>query len=266
MKVITAVVNNPDFIKIQQFTLKKYMKSPQEFIVFNDAKKFPDFTNHNDTKVFSQIEKICKELNIQCINIPNDHHKKVNQASRCADSMNFILKYQLTNVPDSYLCIDSDMFLIDNFHESEFENYHAAVVMQHREVQSKPIQYFWNGIYYMNFCKIEHKDKLDWSLFPGVDVGGKMQQWLSVYDPSKIQSMPHFSSGDWGPQTLGNLHMISNQLRDFLQEDDRNQSRERFFSELYIQKFLHYRAGGNWMMQGKDLHRKLTNKIMNALI
>ena len=31
---------------------------------------------------------------------------------RCADSMNYILRYQIQN-PGKYLCIDSDMFLID---------------------------------------------------------------------------------------------------------------------------------------------------------
>jgi len=74
MKIITAVVNNPIFIEIQYYTLKKYFKGEYEFIVFNDAKEFPDFTNGNDITIKKQIDDICFKLNIKCININNNHH------------------------------------------------------------------------------------------------------------------------------------------------------------------------------------------------
>ena len=48
MKIVTAVVNNPDFIEIQYHTLKKYFKANYDFIVFNDAKDFSDFTNYGE--------------------------------------------------------------------------------------------------------------------------------------------------------------------------------------------------------------------------
>ena len=62
MKVLTAVVNNPIFIEIQYYTLKKYMKCDYEFIVFNDAKGFPDFTNGGDVSVKNIIQKVCSSL------------------------------------------------------------------------------------------------------------------------------------------------------------------------------------------------------------
>ena len=51
MKIVTSVVNNPTFIEIQYYTLQKYFKGEYEFIVFNDAKDFPDFTNGNDITI-----------------------------------------------------------------------------------------------------------------------------------------------------------------------------------------------------------------------
>ena len=115
MKIVTSVVNNPIFIEIQHYTLKKYFQGDYEFIVFNDAKDFPDFTNGNDITIKQQIQDICNKLNITCINIPNEHHRQNLVASaRTADSMNYILKYQINN-PDKYLLLDSDMFLIDYF-------------------------------------------------------------------------------------------------------------------------------------------------------
>jgi hypothetical protein len=81
MKILTTSVYNTEFIKLQYETLKKYIIGDYEFIVFNDAKKFSDWTNDGDITVHSKIEECCKSLNIQCINIPNDHHSKVKEAS-----------------------------------------------------------------------------------------------------------------------------------------------------------------------------------------
>ena len=65
MKVLTAVVNNPTFIEIQYNTLKKYMKCPYEFIVFNDDKPFPDLTNEGDLTLRTQISDLCSRRNIK---------------------------------------------------------------------------------------------------------------------------------------------------------------------------------------------------------
>ena len=123
LRIVTAVVNSIEFIEIQYYTLKKYVKGDYEFIVFNDAKNFPDFTNDGDPTLRSKIEEFCKKLGITCINIPNDHHKTNRDAAmRCADSMNYILRYQLQN-PGKYLCIDSDMFLIDTMDSNKYSEY-----------------------------------------------------------------------------------------------------------------------------------------------
>ena len=82
MKVVTSVVNNPIFIEIQYHTLKKYMKCEYEFIVFNDAKDFPDFTNGNDITIKTQIEDLCGKLNINCMILM--HHQVL---------LNYLLKY-----------------------------------------------------------------------------------------------------------------------------------------------------------------------------
>jgi hypothetical protein len=160
--------------------LKKYFKGSYEFIVFNDAKDFADFTNDGDITVKYQIEDMCKNLNIKCINIPNDHHKTFKCAmQRCADSMNYILNYQKHH-PDKYLLIDSDMFLIDYFDISKYDNCNAAVVLQDR---NENIFYIWNGIYYFDFNNIQNTEDLDWNPSTYCDVGGMMQKWLGKQIP-----------------------------------------------------------------------------------
>jgi hypothetical protein len=287
MKILTAVVNNPLFIKIQYYTLQKYMKSIYEFIVFNDAKNFPDFSNGGDVTIKQQIENICKELNIKCINIPNLHHKNIRCAmQRCADSMNYMLKYQLSN-PDKYLIIDSDMFLIDYF-DNDYDNYESAIVLQYRE--NSKINYFWNGLYYFNIYSMKNLDKLDWNPLLDCDVGGMMKEWLSLqsinvpntndirylknkfdeYDTDGIHYIKHLWSTTWDITECSDNLKNNTLLLDFLKTDPRNIN-GKFYAEIYDNKFLHYRAGGNWSFQnnsinGMKLHNLLSKKLEKNLL
>lgn len=282
MKVITSAVNNINFIEIQYNTLKKYLKADYEFIVFNDAKDFPDYSNYNNINIKKDIELICKKLNIECINIPNHHHINNNSsARRTADSMNYILKYQIEN-PDIYLLLDSDMFLIDYLDINKYINYDCSVVLQSRN--NNNINYIWNGLYYFNMNSL-NIEELNWNLVPYCDVGGNSQKWLKLqmgnnefpltddlrwknkenYNTQNIYFIKHLWSCSWDINELP-INLKNNQkLIDFLNNDPRNKD-SKYFCEIYDDCFLHYRAGGNWMEQGFKLHNDLSLKLKDILI
>jgi hypothetical protein len=280
MKIITAVVNNPTFIEIQYHTLKKYFQGEYEFIVFNDAKDFPDFTNGNDPTIFFKIEEICNKLNIKCINIPNEHHKVCHcAAKRCADSMNYILEYQKQN-PDKYLLLDSDMFLIDYFDINKYSQYNCAIVLQSRN--NFKLNYFWNGIYYFDMTKLKDIELLNWNCCVDCDVGGMMQEWLkkqtvdipntdvirwtnNVFHTKDIYFIKHLWSCSWDISELPKSLQYNTKLIDFFKNDVRNVN-GKFFCEIYDDVFLHYRAGGNWRNEGFDLHKQLSESLKNCLL
>jgi hypothetical protein len=284
MKIITAVVNNPIFIEIQYYTLQKYFQGEYEFIVFNDAKDFPDFTNDNDITIKTQIQNTCNKLNITCINIPNEHHKQNRDAAlRCADSMNYILQYQKKN-PDKYLLLDSDMFLVDYFNINKYSNVDCAVVAQTRVINNTKINYFWNGIYYFDLTKMKNIELLNWNCCTHCDVGGMMQKWLAEqmvntpmpntdeirwtdkeFHTNGIYFIKHLWSCSWDISELPNNLQGNVKLIDFLRNDVRNKN-DKFFCEVYDNVFLHYRAGGNWQKEGLDLHKELSQKLKNALL
>ena len=190
MKIITSVVNNPIFIEIQYYTLKKFFKGEYEFIVFNDAKDFPDFTNGNDITIKSQINETCNTLNIKCINIENNHHKYLDMSRRHADTFNnHVVRFQLQN-PDKYILLDSDMFLVDYFDIDKYSKYHSAIVLQTRNNEG----YLWPGLCYFDMTKMKNFELIDWSLLPGFDSGGMTKEWLKkqlvntpIPDPDKIR-------------------------------------------------------------------------------
>jgi hypothetical protein len=264
MKVVTAVVNNPIFIQIQYYTLQKYMNCDYEFIVFNDAKSFRDYSNGGDINIKQSIQELCKRLNIQCINIPNQHHIQQQDASvRTADSMNFILEYQKRH-PDKYLLLDSDMFLVDNFDLTDYEKYNCAVVLQSRF--DNKINYFWNGLYYFDINKIENLQLLNWNCFPSSDTGGMMQLWLltqknknNIYYINQLSSLTYDETEI--PENLQN----NAKLIHFIRTDPRNKNC-KFYCEIYDNKFLHYRAGGNWEKRNMNLHIALTLKLRELLL
>ena len=281
MKIVTAVVNNPTFIEIEYNTLKKFFKGEYEFIVLNDAKSFPDFTNGGNTTIKNSIEMLCNKLEITCINIPNEQHKtNSNAAIRCADSMTFILNYQKKN-PDKYLLLDSDMFLIDYFDINKYSQYDCAVVLQSRN--NFKVNYFWNGIYYFDMTKMKNLDLLNWTCCPGCDVGGMMQEWLQkqmkdkpipntdeirwknkLFHTNNIYFIKHLWSCSWDITELPTNLIESSPIIEFIKNDPRN-SNNKFFCEIYDNVFLHYRAGGNWMNEGMDLHYNLSNNLYRSI-
>lgn len=283
MKIVTAVVNNTNFIEIQYHTLKKYFKGDYEFIVFNDAKNFPDYTNDNDITIKTKIEETCEKLNIKCINIPNEHHiTEPDPATRCAESMNYILNYQIQN-PDKYLLLDSDMFLIDYFDIDKYSNYDSAIVLQSR--QNGEINYFWNGIYYFDIMKMKDVQLLNWNCSNACcDTGGMTQEWLRNQMDGKtmpntdeirwnniechtnnIYFIRHLWSCSWNESEIPENIKHNNAIIDFLKNDKRNNN-DKFFCEIYDDVFLHYRAGGNWLKEGMEFHKKHSEALKEVLL
>jgi len=257
-----------------------------EFIVFNDAKSFPDFTNGGDITLRDKIIETCQRLGIQCINIPNEQHKNIKCSSvRVGDAMNFILKYQMAN-PDKYLLLDSDMFLIADLDIRRYFNYDCAVVLQSR---NNILHYIWNGLYFMDFTKLQDLELLNWDQGHGGDTGGMMRDWFKKqterveggvpltddlrwaakeqrFHRGGIYYIKHLWSGSWNetelPETLKGSEQLA--LRQFLKEDTRNMG-DKFYCEIYDDVFLHYRAGGNWNKEGLIFHKGLSQKLWQAL-
>lgn len=283
LKIVTSVVNNPIFIEIQYYTLKKYFQGEYEFIVFNDAKGFPDLTNDGDITIRKQIEDICKKLDIKCINISNEHHKinSVAYSEAAADAMTFILNYQKQN-PDKYLLLDSDMFLIDYFDINKYAKYDCAVVLQ--SSNNFKTNYVWNGIYYFDIIKMKNLDLLNWSCCPGCDTGGETKEWLKKqmenipipntdeirwtnkkFHTGNTYFIKHLWSCSWNMTELPVNLKENKKIIEFLQNDPRNKN-NKFFCEIYDDVFLHYRAGGNWQREGIELHKQLSEKLKNTLL
>jgi hypothetical protein len=287
MKILTSVVNNVDFIEIQYFTFKKYFKGEYEFIVFNDAKEFPDITNGGDISIKNKIKMLCEKLNIKCINVENTHHKEIDgidMGRRHADTFcKYILPYQKNN-PDKYLVIDSDMFLVDKFDIEKYSKYECAIVLQSRNINEIVVNYLWTGLCYLDFTRIQDIDIFDWNVCDGFDSGGMTQFWFKkhmknniipttydirwtdgIFHTENTYFIKHLWSCSWDESEIPENLKNNLALIDFIKDDCRNQN-SKFFCEIYDNVFLHYRAGSNWLSEGLDLHNSLTQKLKHILM
>jgi len=262
MKIITVTTNNPLFIEMQHYSINKFCKFQNEFIVFNDAKKFRDITNFGDLTIKTQIENTCNKLNIKCVSIPNDQHKNITNASdRHGDSVNFITRFMINN-PDNYLMIDCDMFFIDNINIADFEKYNFCYVEQSRIIHNKQIFYPWPNLFYINMNNIINKDLMNWSPDTGLDSGGKNAKWLTTLQDTDVFKIPHLSSGNWSSEQIP--PNVNPNIKVFLENDTRNQH-NKYFSEIYNNNIFHYRGGSNWMNQSKNMHNNLTLLLQKTL-
>ena len=263
MKIVTSVVNNPHFIFLQYETFKKYIKTDYEYIVFNDAKSFPDFSNDGDTSLKKKIHDICDHLNVQCIDVPNEYQKPDEaSAIRCANACNTMLQYQKDN-PDKYLQIDSDMFLINDYYFSKLDKYSCGVIFQSRTIDDKKIDYIWNALVYLDMNKISNINLMNWDLQNGTDVGGKMDEWISKQ--KDIYQFSTLCSHCWNINNAPEYIKKNIKLSVFLEIEPRS-VKNKFFCELFDEKFLHYRCGGNRLKQGNGFHKALSKQLMRILI
>jgi len=237
--IISTHFNSTDFIELQYISFKKYFKTNFDFIVFNDAKNFKDYTNYNDDSFESKILNKCNELNIKCIRISQEIHTNrklifpetiqpdtMDACTRCADSVQTAFNYAVNNCEgyDYILLIDSDMFFVFDF---DIENY-----MKNKNISflgngggdftfssEEHVYYMWNGIAVFN-TKLPGLKEICWDCGrvngKGVDVGGQTHHYLKKY---KNDLKPIFI-------TNGNF-TFENSVIDFF-----NEKRAKRFEEI----------------------------------
>jgi len=289
IRIISTHISDPVFVYFQKKLLDKFISDDFEFIVFDDSENKNNFYSRRLGSFKPDgIKKVCSELSIRRIEIPDSVHsnpslvhKNISSISNdptgwCANSVQFSVNWCFDNLDrgDIVFSIDGDMFPILSISITEFmKGYNLSGVPQHRE----NIEYIWNGIFGFRVGEIE-RDLFQWAPIPKCDVGGMMRYYLEKNpDYKKIW---HLWSCTWNMNMLANKeninpphvdrflqtmdYKIPESLEYFTSRDPRNVKTgdtEMFFSELYHPGFLHYRAGGNW--DSFDRHESRKKNLFN---
>lgn len=277
--IISTHFNSVDFIELQLLSLKKFFKGDFDFIVFNDAKNFKDYTNYEDDTFESKIDNKCIELGIKSVRVPQDIHidrtkifpytKEPNimdACTRCADSTQFAFNFAINLEGYEFIfLIDSDMFFIDCFEIDKFmENYDIGIIDQSRG----DIYYMWNGIAIFR-KNINNLSNLNWDCGfiknTSVDVGGYTHFFLEDNPQlkKKFISNIHFTDKEFihnncdllwlrFPQKRKKYKYLKNIFNKCLEINGDIARKELILEDTII----HLRSGGNWNKAGYDNIRK----------
>ena len=289
--IITAVVNNIEFIKLQVETLKKFVKGEYEFIVFNDAKDFPDKSNGGDANMKQRVIDICNELNIKCYTFDNSYQKNIpdSYTYKHIIVLKTMYKYQMEN-PDKYLILDGDLFLMDYLDISKYDNEGAAVVLQERF--DGAVVYIWPGLVYLDMTRDKNYHLLDWDNGDG-DSGRMSEKWYrnqfnsdeiiprlwqvrinSDYktNTKNLYFLKYYVSMTWNENDCPESLKKNKDLYEFIKNDERNVN-GNFFIEIFDNCFIHYRGGGcnwmsglSWMKQDYDYHENQVKKLLKIYL
>ena len=275
--IIYSTVTNNTFIETQIKSIKKYLQSDFEYIIFDDSRDKKHLISYNKIQT-NDIKNTCKKLGIKYIRIPQElHHnrskvlpeewsKKNNNehpyhdhpVTRCALAVQYGFNYIINNYKDIYLFIlDSDMLFIDSFDINDYmRNYHLYGITQSNHF----ISYLWNGLFICNLSKCKNLKEFNWEagkVFKldennnktnegiGCDVGGHNYYYLKKYgyldenkDKFKKDSAMHIGLIDEIPEKLNGENELDIKLKEFIKKFCYLKSKPANAEEGWINKEL----------------------------
>ncbi len=255
--ILTTVCNNPTYVRAQWAALCRFVPPPWRFVVFNDAKDWPDATNFGDNGLCAQITTTCKDLGIPCIPVPNQHHRHMQSASaRHCDTLRHVMRFVQQQAPGRFWMLDSDMWPVAPYTVADLDARFRSptLVRQVRQHAGCDVVYGWPNLWWLDTSRVDVRD-LCWDLAPSCDTGGASAAWIARQPVAWLP--PHLSSGAWG---IAELPTGLPPVRRFLEADPRNTS-GTFWAELYDGRLLHLRAGSNWNGEGPAVHQQVSDLV-----
>lgn len=256
--IITHSFNRPDFLELQVKTFKKFLQDDYEFVVFNDAKT---------PGMKSAIIDACKQLDVQCFDIPTSAHFGEWASKRTSDAIQYSLQKLGFDHNGIVFIIDSDMFLIKPFSIAKYlEGYDMAGLPQNM----KSIHYLWNGLIFMDMRTLPNKRSINFDCNPingiALDTGGHLYYYLNANPNLRLKKTNAcgINSLPIDISTLKERGYSDNHIQLILEGHS-----DQYPMEFHVDNtFLHYRAGGNWMRRDKNYHdqkTKLLKKFLDSL-
>lgn len=243
--VISVYFNQENFLPYQISCLRKYLKEDFVFCFFDNSYSGMGF-----------IKDLQEDLGFEYFRVPQDIFTGGGPSTRAGQSLDYAVKSSFEKYPDlnEVLILDSDMFPIRNFSFSDLlEDRDFAGIIQHRG----------HVFYYNNQLVALKRDRIsNWKNFSfdtlvvegeATDCGGGL--FFFFRDDNPEVSRRDFIGIHSSQLTLGSpsrweeIKEIDGQeslLEDFFKTDISLNGGENF-SEVYDSRFLHFRAGSNWI-------------------
>lgn len=293
---ISTWINNPELILIQSNLIKKYCKENVKYLAVLDGKTYQCFTNFGNVSIREQQINICKQNNIDYVEVPPEFHSEprrrelfdnhtitydisyrhtiLDPSSRTAVSNQFGWKIFQTNLKKWFthlVMIQSDIFPFAPFSVREMLDGNSLL---YKNQVKDSIQYAWDGFLMFDFSQEASIPWDEWNFDSGIhnnniytDTGGGTWKILP-----KIQKKKNIQSRDSLQWTKDDswFESLPAPIQEFVLNDNRNEG-NKLFSEIKHFKFIHLRGGGNWeyikeVEKGLIIQTQRFNKFTEAAL
>lgn len=243
--VISVYFNQENFLPYQISCLKKYLKDDFVFCFFD-----------NSPSGMTSIREELRDLDFQYFRVPQNIFTGGGPSTRAGQSLDYATKTSFEEYPNlnKVLILDSDMFPVRRFcFDDLLEEKDFAGIIQHRG----------HVFYYNNQLVALRRDRIsNWKNFSfdavvvedeATDCGGGLFFFFRDDNPGVSRrdfigihssQLSLDSPSRW--EEIKEIDGSGSYLEDFFKMDI-NLNGGNNFSEVYDSRFLHFRAGSNWI-------------------
>lgn len=250
MKVVNVYSihsNRPDFIALQAISFSKWMKTPYNLIIVNNADADADYR---------KIEEEARYYNLQTLRTKSNRDLP---GFKHADALKQAWKTVCENKNDYAMFVDGDIFMIGDFNIEEYLNGNAMAGSK----QQRDYKWHWLTPIVMAFDmeKIPEPETIDWEggAAPDgtrMDVAGNLFYYLERHPEvkEKVKWMHH----TWHikPEN-NNMHVLPDEIKDKYSPD--------WNLEIFGDVFLHYCRSSNWDGQTSQ-HHENKSRFVNDFV
>ena len=285
--IFTVCYNSPKFIQYQYLLLKKYLVNDFEYIIYDntctDTKGNKIYLTNDNIDNKNELLKICDKYDIKVNEIPTKiYGVKLNDGSYCfpnydpstraGKSISYACSDMIskTEINDILFLIDIDMFLIkklDLF--DKFGDNDIIGIIQNRY----HINYFTNQLFCFSKKNIKEKNIKHINFLPSkideinTDCGGNLSYLLN--DQPELRCIYLSNNVTKENYIKYDIHhddeYLDNLLKNYISENysDKLLQYREYRCEIYMDSFLHFRAGSNWT--GSTEYNYRINKLYDVL-
>lgn len=268
--ILTHAFNKPEFIWWQEASLRKFLKDDYTFIIFNDAP---------NQDLYDKINQVCQELNITCIDVPQEIHDYKNPylpalmprhplgdpSAECAETIQYMLDTIGFKHPGITVILDSDMFPIREVSiEALLENYEVAAHPQYRQGKNEFINYFLPNLIFFNMETLQDKYSINFNLGiiddVCVDTGGYTYFYIKEHPSLKwLRTNCVYTLHENSPKDILDYFQSHPKMYQLMTE-------KKYDFEFYADyTFIHFRAGSNWSHIDKNSYLNKLNCFFEGL-
>ena len=270
IKIYSFTCHRPDFVALQLYSLRKYLKEDFEFIVLDNSKfgqesgKFYDAFHEQGRQLGVSVIDILKDQNLidrcQAIELScplfNSAGQYTNANVACAYGRCWAWENIISKEQGPIAMLDSDVFLIQPVKLTDSLYPHVICNIPDGRVHQdgRCFRYMWPTFFLADMARMPDPETLNWwcGRIEGipVDVGGQSYHYFQAHpglDVSHITQRHYcyIEGEDWKSLAFQPPNYDQFYLKDGI--------------------ILHYRSGSNWNRMSEDYHAKKTEWLKRRI-